>query len=270
MLRREVPADEVFALLSASGGVYEDYLTADALRDELVVAGIPPERTSPAESSQLLCTWIAYASVSLARAFLDAEGVSAATGAFLPQVSADQVLTLLREVPTWSGRARRAVREPGYDVAAEVRLPVPLPWVIIEPCPRTHLEAMCAAGMSMSEHIDAALSDVERLSGTPSPALTTLRGMAADAATRLEYANRLAAAALDARAVHEQAEAALRDAVSFCWMLGQFLARPRLSTLAGTQSPRSAPRPGHVPPGPPTPQYPISPWHEHYHGHHNH
>lgn len=252
-LRGEVPADEVLARLSAAGGVYDDYFAADRLRDELVLAGIDPAHTSPAESSQLLCTWIAYASVSLAQAFVDAEGVDPARGpGFLPPVSADQALLLLRDVPAWSARARRAAQERGYDVAAEVRLPVPLPWVVVEPCPRSHLEAMQQAGSVMLERIEAALGDMERLARSPSPVLGQLRGMAVDAHARLEYASRLASAAAGGR-VHEGVENALREGVTACWTLGQVLGRPRLAAVAAAN-----PQPVSV--APPTPSPGSPPW----------
>lgn len=259
-IRSEVPAEEVLARLSASGGVYEDYLAADRLRSELALAGIDPARTSPAESSQLLCTWIAYASVSLAQAFLDAEGVDRAHGGFLSPVSAEQVLLLLREVPLWSARARRAAQQPGYDVAAEVRLPAPLPWVAVEPCPPSHLAAMRQAGTTMLERIEAALADLQRPPRGASPVLSQLRGMAVDAQARLEYADSLAVATAPGT-MHEDVEQALRAGVSACWALGQLLARPRLAALAGPYvtsppygRPPHDPSPyGHAPPGPGTP-----------------
>lgn len=245
--RGEVPADEVLARLSASGGVYDDYFAADELRAELVRAGIGPDRASPAESGQLLCTWNAYALVSLAKAFVEAEGLDPAVGGTMPAVSAEQALVLLREVPVWSARARRAATEPGYDVAAEVRLPAPLPWVVVEPCPRSHLAAMREAGRTMLERSDAALAEVERLPPAAAAVVSQLRGLAVDARARIEYATNLAAAAASGP-VHEGVESALRDAVTACWYLGQVLARPR---LAGSGIPRVPPMPVQgFPPGP--------------------
>lgn len=275
-LRGAVPADEVLARLSASGGVYDDYLAADRLRDELVLADIGPTANSPTESSQLLCTWIAYAAVSLAQAFVTAEGIDPAQGGFLPPVSAEQALLLLGDVPAWSARARRAAQEPGYDVAAEVCLPAPLPWVVVEPCPRSHLDAMRQAGGVMLERIEAALGDMGRLSSTAAPVLSQLRGMAVDAQSRLQYAAALASAA-GSGPVHEGVEKALRDGVTACWLLGQVLARPRLLGVL-------PPPPSAAPPGYPTrqPGYdaagtrPYGGWtgggfgHGDHHGHHGH
>lgn len=270
-LRGKVPADEVLALLAATGGAYDDYLAADQLRSELALAGIDAERTSPSESSQLLCTWVAYASVSLAEAFVDAEGVDRARGGFLATVSEQQVLLLLRDVPQWSARARRAAAEPGYDVAAEVRLPVRLPWIAVEPCPRSHLTAMRRAGTVMLEQIEAALADLQRLTQSASPVLTQLRGMAVDAHTRLEYADNLGTAAA-VGTMHENVERVLRDGVTACWTLGQVLARPRLAALAQTFPSNPDPRfSDHGPPGSRNaPLWNRPDYGGHDHGHHDH
>lgn len=260
----KVPADEALALLAAASGVYEDYLAADKLRDELAAAGIGPEQASPAESSQLLCTWVAYASVTLAQAFIDAERIDRARGGFLPAVSAGQVLVLLRDVPAWSARARRAAQEPGYDVAAELRLPVALPWIVVEPCPRAHLEAMHAAGRVMYDRVEAALSEVERLSDPLTPVLGRLRGLTVEAQVRLDYA----AALFRAGRVtgHEEIESALRDGVSRCWTLGQVLARPRLAAVVPPASPR--PADAARPPVPYPRRPPQNGWFEGGHSHH--
>ncbi len=253
----------MLAHLAANGGVYEDYLAADRLRSELAAARIEPWITSPAESSQLLCTWNAHSLLSLAQALVDAEGLDPARGGFLPQVTAEQALRFLRETPSWAARARRAAVEPGYDVAAEVRLPAPLPpWVVVEPCPRSHLVAMQAAGSTMLDRIQAILGDLER---TPSaaghPVATQLRGWATEVQTRLEYGTDLFAAAA-AGGLHEDIENALREGVAACHLLGQVLARPRLHSLV-TAGPVLGPPFGYPAPG-------DSGHHSYGQGHHHH
>lgn len=269
-LRGDVPADEVLALLSAGGTAYEDYLAADRLREELTGAGIDPWTASPAESSQLLCAWNAYALQSVAQAFVEAAGLTVGTGGFLPKVTAEQALRILREVPSWSARARRAAADPGFDIAREVALPAPLPpWVVVEPCPRSHLQAMRSAGVSMLERIEASLADLDRLpSARGNPDKTRLHGHAEDVRARLSYAEDMLAAG-SGMVVHEGAEAALRDAVATSFYLGQLVSRPRLARVGPPPrpfvdaSPPSGPLTGY---GPPARPY----GHEDDHGHHGH
>ena len=62
-------------------------------------------------------------------------------------------MVFLGEVEHWSVRARRAASDPGYDVTAEIALPVSLPgWVNVEPCPGPHLKAMLDAAHVQPEH----------------------------------------------------------------------------------------------------------------------
>ncbi|WP_292976605.1 hypothetical protein [Mycobacterium sp.] len=267
-LRGEVPADEVLALLSVGGGAYQDYLAADQLREELARAAIDPWSTSPAESSQLLATWNAYALQSLGQAFVDAEGLAPGTAGFLPRVTADQALRFLREVPKWSARARRAAMDPGLDVAREVALPAPLPqWVMVEPCPRSHLQAMRSAGAIMLERIEAALADLDRLpSAKQHPDSARLHGYAVDVRSLLDYAGAMLAGGSSATVVHDGAERALREAITTAFYLGQVVARPRLAKLSAVPEPAvaAAPRPSSAA------SYTPSPWPrgQRDHGHH--
>lgn len=272
-LRGDVPADEVLALLSVGSSAYQDYLAADQLREELATAGIDPWSTSPSESSQLLATWNAYALQSLGQAFVEAEGLAPDAGGFLPRVTADQALRFLREVPRWSARARRAATDPGFDVAREVALPAPLPqWVVVEPCPRSHLQAMGSAGATMLERVEAALADLNRLSPTKQhPDSARLHGHAADVRTRLDYADAMLAGGSKATAVHEGAEWALREAITTAFYLGQVVARPRLAKIAAASVAGVAAAPGPSPAA----GYSPSSWPQNHHGygyggHHGH
>lgn len=144
-LRGEVAAEDVRRTLAVGGGAYDDALAADRLRSDLLAAGVSPFYASPAESSQLLSAWNALALQSLAQAFFDAELATARrlTAGHLAGITAQQIDLFAGQVPVWSGRARRAALDPGYDVAAEVPLPLDrLPWVAVEPCPDSHLAAM--------------------------------------------------------------------------------------------------------------------------------
>lgn len=229
-LRGGVPADSVRAYLRGGSMAYEDYVAAEGLRAELVEAGLDPWIASPAETSQLLCAWNAYALQSIADAFVDAEDRAAGGHArVMPQVTAEQVALLVRDVPAWSGRARRAAADPGYDVAAEVPLPAALPpWVVVEPCPVSHLRAMHSATGSMLDRLEAAIGDLRRVDSDRSgDDAGVLLGMLADLRGRLGFVDNVLAGS-GTSAVHESAEATMRDAVSGSFVLGQVTARPRL------------------------------------------
>lgn len=274
-LQGGVPATDVRPYVRAGAVAYEDFLEAESLRHELVAAGLDPTTASPAETSQLLCAWNAYALQTLAEAFLDAEDRLAGGQAMtVAQVTAAQVQMLVRDVPVWSGRARRAAADPGYDVAAEVPLPAPMaPWVVVEPCPRSHLEAMRVATVAMVERIEAALADLGRAPGAGGARhVSTLSGMLADVRGRVGAVTGMLAGPATGP-VHESAEAAMRSAVAQCFALGQITARPRL--LQGPSTPvygaRPAPQwPQQPPPGGPGYGYPHGGYHGHGHhgGHH--
>lgn len=272
-LTGNVPADEVQERLAAAAVAYELYLSAEQLRSELAAAGITPATASPAESSQLLCTWNAYALVSLAQAFVDAEGLESGKPGFLPRVTAQQALTLLSEVALWVARARRAATDPGFDVAAEVALPSPLPpWVIVEPCPRSHALAMQAAGRAMLDRVEAELASLEQMPAASAETLR-LRGMATQTHSQLQSAAAVLSAARGAQA-HEGIEQPLRAAVSECYALGQLLARPLLMRrLPQGQLSALPPLPG-PPQGYPPPMFPNPPrgydrgYGHHGYGHH--
>lgn len=263
-LRGEVPAADVRARLAAGAGAYDDIAAADRLRAELLAAGIDPFTASPAETSQLLCAWNAYALQSLAEAFLEADEASPRTfsAGHVAGVTAEQVELVARDVPAWSGRARRAAADRGYDVAAEVALPVSqLAWVRVEPCPDSHLAAMRRGATAMLDRVEAGLADLQR-AAAEDPRVSRLRGLVADAQGRLAYAAGTPSRGLDPRG-HEALEAALRDGVVRCLVLGQLLARPRLLDRPS----RAA---GPPPPAAPPPWGAPAPWGWHHGGHHGH
>lgn len=260
-LRGQVSLDELRPQLGAAAGAYDDFLAAEALREELAGNGITLWTASPAETSQLLCAWNAYALRSLADAFIAAEtGSSTSESGQLARVTAEQVSLLLADVPIWSARARRAAVDPGYDVAAEAPLPAQLTaWTAVEPCPRSHLEAMHAGTTALLERVEAALSDLERLSTrAEAGSLARLHGLITEVQTRAGAIALVRGAAVRS-AAHESTEAVLRDGAAQCFTLGQFLARPRLLDRPPPRPQRGFPlrRGGDSPYG-----------HDGHHGHH--
>lgn len=227
-LRRDVAVADLGRAQAGAAG-YEAIAAADELRAELAAAGIDAWIASPSETSQLLCAWNAFALQSLADAFIDTDAGTGAARGFVARVTADQVQVLLREVPLWAGRARRAAADPGYDVAVEVSLPAPFPpWVRVEPCPRSHLAAMVAGGRAMLDRLAAALADLRRgATGDHRGQVQRLDGLFADLETRL--ASVALPPARSAPAAHEAIEWQLRDGVARSYHVGQVLARPLLA-----------------------------------------
>lgn len=231
-MRREVPVERVRSWLQAGQGAYQDVLTADQVRTELVGAGIGPSRMSPAESSQLLCAWVAYALQSLADEFVAAEestGPPPAPG-FVSQITSEQIRVLAADVPGWIARTRRAATDPGYDVAAEIPLPAALPpWVRAEPCPFSHLVAMRRAAAIMFERLELAMADFERTAADDAGgAPHQLRGLLVEVQTVLGAVPDQPLLEHRLAREHESIEATLRDVVGRCFSLGQMLSRPRL------------------------------------------
>lgn len=270
-MRGRVSIEELRPALAASGSAYDDLFAAEALRHELATAGITPWTASPAETSQLLCAWNAYALRSLADAYITAETGSAMTQTgYLARVTADQVSRLLADAPAWSGLARRAAADPGFDVATEAPLPARLPaWVIVEPCPRSHLEAMQAGTAALLERVEAAFADLDPLASQSPNAgsVARLRGLLAELQGRIQAGPTHGGGTVRA-SMHEAAEAGLRDGAARCFALGQLMARPRL--LDRPSAPAS---------------YSVPPWrdgsrdayrygydydHDDHHGHHDH
>lgn len=256
-MKGEVPLDEIRAQLRAGRVAYEDFLATDDLRRDLAVHRIEAGHASPAETSQLLCAWCAWVLQSLAEAFVGADQqVSPTTAGFLPRITATQVSLLAREVPVWSGRARRAAVDPGYDVAAEVALPANFDgWVAAEPCPPAHLAAMRAATVTMVERLETMLADT---ADAPSTVGGQLRGLITEVQARFASVPAVSSGRASP-ANHEAEEAILRDGVQRCYVLGQILARPQL--LTRPTRPAGAPPPW-APPGFGPPAY--------GHGHHGH
>jgi hypothetical protein len=213
----EVSAETVEAYRRAGAAAYQDVMDAEQLRAGLEASGAGLWAASPAQASQLLCAWNAFALQTLGDAFVEADyRADPRTVGFLPPVTAEQAAAFLGEVEHWSSRARRAASDASYDAAGEIALPVPLPaWVTAEPCPQAHLEAMTAAARAMRGRAEAALADLIR---TDPPqgrqdAAARLRGMAAEADSVVSYGEALWSP--DAgQEVHERAENSLRRGIA--------------------------------------------------------
>jgi hypothetical protein len=230
-LHGEVAASTVEALRTAGGAAYQDMMDAEQLRGSLAASVDGLWAASPGQSSQLLCTWNAFALQTLGDELVEADyRADPRTKGFLPPVTAEQATAFLGEVEHWSARARRAASDPGYNVTAEIVVPVPLPaWVVVEPCPRAHLDAMLAAARAMRGRAEAALADLTRTlpPAGQDEAVARLRGMAAEADSVTGFGESLWSPSANAE-VHERVENSLRRGIAAYYQLGQLLAAPAL------------------------------------------
>lgn len=259
-LQGEVAVSELSIARIGSAG-YDAMTASDLLRSELQGAGIDAWLASPAETSQLLCAWNAFALQSLADAFVAAETDGRGGAQRVSRVTAAQVDIFVQEVPPWAGRARRAASDPGYDAARDVPLPAPLPpWVQVEPCPRSHFVAMASGGQTMLGRLQGAAADVERTVGAEHRGqLAQLRGLVAELEALFGTGLVLPPPGAS-RGVHEALERRLRDGVGRGFVLGQILARPQL--LSAAPAPYGGPSPYGGPP-------PYQGLYGHHHGHHH-
>ena len=230
-LQGEVSAATVEAYRRAGAAAYQDLTSAEQLRADLAASGASPWSATPGQASQLLCTWNAFALQKLSDALVEADyQADPRTRGFLPPVTAEQAMVFLGEVEHWSVRARRAASDPGYDVTAEIALPVSLPgWVNVEPCPGPHLKAMLDAAQAMSGWAEAALADLIRVDPPEGKkyAAARLQGMAAEASAVTEFSESLWSPNASEQ-VHERVENSLRRGIAAYYELGQLLAVPAL------------------------------------------
>jgi hypothetical protein len=230
-LHGEVAATTVEAYRRAGAVAYQDFMDAEQLRAVMAASGGGAWAASPGQASQLLCAWNAFALQTLGDEFVEADyRADPRTKGFLPPVTAEQAAGFLGEVEHWSALARRAGSDPGYDVTAEVALPVALPaWVKAEPCPQPHMDAMLAAARAMRGRAEAALADLARTAPPAGKegAASRLRGLAAEADATVSFGESLWSPHADA-AVHERTENSLRRGIASYYELGQLLAMPAL------------------------------------------
>jgi hypothetical protein len=230
-LHGEVAATTVEAYRRAGSVAYQDMLDAEQVRGALAVSGNGLWSASPAQASQLLCAWNAFALQTLGDELVEADyRADPRTVGYLPPVTAEQAAAFLGEVEHWSARARRAASDAGYSVTAEVWLPVALPdWVKVEPCPPAHLAAMLAAARAMRGRAEAALADLVRTAPPEGKAAAAgrLQGMAAEADSITGFGEALWTPGAT-QEVHERVENSLRRGIAAYYRLGQLLAMPAL------------------------------------------
>lgn len=230
-----VPATTVEAYLRAGDAVYEDFSRAEALRKELAANGTGLWSLPAGQSSQLLATWCAFALHTVGERLVASEyAARPRLAGYLPVMTAGQASAFLAAAAAWSPRARRAAVDPGYDVAEDADLPVPLPrWPQTEWCPATHVEAMLEASRALRDRAQAAFAD---LCATPAPdqprgALQHAQGLLAEADAAIGQAEQMWAPS-GYQPLHKAVMATLRGALDLLFRVGQELARPSLLEVA--------------------------------------
>ena len=236
----EVSAEQLEAFRQAGSGAYDLYLDADRARSQLALSGTHPWQAPEPTAYQLLCTWNAHVLQSLGTALLDADyAAMPSTRGFLPPVTAQQAWAWFEQVQPWITAARQAAAG-GLDLPAN--LPADLPeWVIVEPCPKAHLNAMLTVATGLGELLEASLATV---SGLPcpeaqAPRLARIRQLAVAAQSAVEYCQGLAHARADER-LHELIEQRLHAALELQYHLGQIIA---LAGLVDSYTPDTQPSP---------------------------
>lgn len=224
-LHGEVDATALEAYRRAGAVVYEQLATAEQLR-KTIDAWAP----SPAQATQLVAVWNAYCLQTLAEQLIDADfSTDPGTIGFLPPVTADQVRRLFGPVGGWLSHAAQAAQNPQYDLRQQLVLPADLPpWVEVEPCPTSHLQAMLAAAAAIRERAEASVADLTAVipAGRETD-VAALRQAVADAATSVDYARQLGSGKVDER-LHRDVEQRLHHALERYFRIGQAIAMPEL------------------------------------------
>jgi hypothetical protein len=227
--RGEVTARTVEARRRAGRAVFSDLVAAEQLRDDLAGREVSLWLARPGQRSQLLCTWNAFALHVLGDELIEADyRADPHTVGYLPRVTERQALAFFEGIELWSARARRAARDPNFDIGATLELPAPLPeW--IDPAPPAHMAAALAAAGVLRDRAQGALADYTR-AGVPDDKreLTAeLDGKLAETDALLMYAESLRHAPATAE-VRGRTATLARRALRGYYTIGQLLAMPTL------------------------------------------
>src|SRR4051812_23170351 len=227
------------ALRVAGKAAYDELLQADRLREELAVGEIPAWTAPPGVGSQLLAAWVAFVLQTLGEALLDADyAADSRTVGFVPADTYEHALACLSEVADWIDRARRAGLDPGYDLATELTLPVPLPaWVAAG----GHAAALVLAVSSLRGQVELALHGLERaqVPAEHQAGVNWLKQQASRAATTADYATSLHSSGNDP-ALAAVIQRNLTQALELWLQVGQMAAMPRLLAARGKKGPAPA------------------------------
>lgn len=230
----------------------EGYRRATSQIDDLEAAieTRAAEKPGPArpneEDAAVLC-WIARGLATVATTLIEVdEKEDPSTAGYLPTVTFGQAKALYVQVPDFVQRAWEALANPRYR--PDRPLPMPL-GPRVEPsgrCPLVHMKGIHAAARALDEYAEARLdAHIARLraagASASSEVFDELNQVRARARAKLAFTTEQLSALAEGSSVpiaaHEEAEQRLWEALSDCFLLGQFVAKPALlksAAIAGT------------------------------------
>ena len=264
MMHHEVASGDVDGLLRGSGQLEDVRQQIETKRQEGEIAhpGRPWETHRDMETA-LALFWVSQAFVALARHLKEADEESdPATIGYMPRVSHDQAMALLRQVSTYLALTSAALADPTHDLRQG--LPIVLqPRIEADgPCPFAHLQGMLKAAQYLDNYaqveVDRYVSAVATAEVAPLEVKTAaqrLKGQLAEARSHLATATGTVLPILNGQPVdqqmHEEAEYNLWQCLATYVWLGQIVAIP---TLLDQLAPSVSSQPhwrGHTPPPPP-------------------
>lgn len=263
MMQREVSAADVDGLLRGSGQL-EDLRRQLAARRE---AGEIAHPARPWESYEdlrfaLLFFWVAQGYIAIARGLKEADDASnPGTVGYMPRVSHDQAVALLRQAGDYLAIAHAALADPAHNPHRS--LPIPLgPRVEAGGrCPVGHLKGMLDATEYLDGYAQVEVDTYANSAGAQAPeavraAARRLQAELAAARSRLAMARGRALPILGGepvdQATHEGAEDDLWSALEGYIRFGQVVAMPSLldAQAGGSSAPAPPGLRGHRPPPP--------------------
>jgi hypothetical protein len=265
MMKREISAADVDGLLRGSGQLVD-------LRQQLVDRRRAGEIAHPGKPWQvheelryaMAFFWVAQGYIAIARNLKEADDVGdPGTVGYMPRVSHDQALALLRQVGDFLAIAHAALADPTYNPHRS--LPIPLaPRVEAEGrCPVSHLKGMLDATEYLDDYAQVEVDTYANAAGSEAPeavrtAARRLQGELAAARSRLAMAKGRVLPILQGEPVddetHEGAEDDLWSALEGYIWFGQVVAMPSLFGDRQESTVPAAARRGHRPPPPPISQ----------------
>lgn len=253
-IKGEVSAADVEALLRGSGQLEDLRQQIEQRRavDEVAHPGRPWE-THAEMGTALAYFWVAQGFIAIARVLKEVDDESdPGTRGYMPPISHDQALALLRQAPDFLALTAAALANPSYE--GDRTLPVSLhPRIEARGrCPAQHLKGMLRGAQYLDRYAQV---EVESYCGTVAQgdappeilaASRRLQGELARAQSHLRTAEQTVSPILNGERVsqqaHEDAENSLWESLQTYVWLGQIVAIPAL-----LDQPRGV---GHQPPPP--------------------
>ena len=254
ILKHEISAVDVEALLRGSGQLEDLRQRIEQTREagEVAHPGKPWE-THAEMGYALVFFWVAQGFATIARALKEADDdADSGTQGYMPEVSHDQSMALLRQVADYLGLANAALADPSYDGGRS--LPIPLqPRIEAEGrCPVVHLRGMLRGSQRLNNCVHVEVETYCRFasqSGAPADVQSAAKRLQAELAraeSNLKTAEQAVYPIFNGQPVddetHEEVENYLWSSLEIYLWLGQAVAMP---SLLNDQR-----RKGHRPPPP--------------------